>query len=204
MKKIALTALLGFAYLTTMAQTERGRWTPGLTIMKLSSEGENAQYRIHDLSLTPSAGYFVIRNLLVGTGIPVSHHSEKFGNDLINFKLSATRIGISPFARYYVSSSKLKPYIGFGFSFARETQKSINSTQNNENTESKLNILSVSPSLGVAYFINKTISIDAQLAHSWNSNRYVSRYPVITDPSFFNFKSQSLTFGIGFNVFFGK
>ncbi|MVM35286.1 outer membrane beta-barrel protein [Spirosoma sp. HMF4905] len=199
MKNVVCLVLLLLIQLSVKAQTEKGRWNAGVSIGSFS-------YQKYDYgntfsgSINPTVGYFVASNLLVGTGIPVSHTSQNYSAPGYIQNGKTTTIGVSPFARYYVGSSKLKPYIGLAYTFSHNNSHSENSTNTPSETNSNSNATTLTPSIGVAYFLNRNISLDAQLGYNWYSSKTTFNSVTGSTPTF---RYTNVTLGIGFNIFFG-
>ncbi|QMW04076.1 outer membrane beta-barrel protein [Spirosoma foliorum] len=196
MKNLICIVLLVFIQISAKAQTEKGRWNAGFSVGQFS-------YQKNDLlsgfsgSISPTAGYFVARNFLIGTGIPISYSSTDYSNLGVIRRMRVTSIGVSPFARYYIGASKLKPYVGIAYTYSHsnyheENSQTIPTIMNDESTSASL-----TPSLGLAYFINRSISLDAQLGYNFYSSK-----ASIFDSSAYNYRVATL--GIGFNIFFGS
>lgn len=186
----------------TMAQTEKGRWMVGASVGSLSYSSQNG-YRSFSTSVSPSAGYFVATNLVVGTGIPFSLSTSKYYNPSGDAHARNVSIGLSPYVRYYIGERKLKPYVGLAYAYSQTDQQTESGGQTNKANGSAS---SVTPTLGIVYFINRTVALSAGLSYVWD--RYKSAYvaydangnrvdaPVAT--------STYLSLGIGFQIFLGK
>lgn len=185
-----------------MAQTEKGSWMVGADIGNFSYSSQNG-YRSFSASVAPSAGYFVAPNLVVGTGLPFSLSTNKYYNPSGDAHARNISIGLSPYIRYYVGERKLKPYVGVSYAYSRTSQRRESGGQIDTGSGSTSSLL---PSLGVAYFINRAVALQAGLTYVWD--RYKSAYvaydangnqidvPVAT--------STYLSLGIGFQIFLGK
>jgi outer membrane protein len=119
MKTTLISLVFGLMIaLEASAQTEKGRWTVGAQVGNFTYQKEELDYRNISGSLTPSAGCFINNGLVIGTGIPFSFSSTKFGQlfgNYDNLRQVGTSIGLSPFLRYYVGSAKLKPFVGIAY-----------------------------------------------------------------------------------------
>ena len=56
--------------ISSFAQTEKGSWMVGGNLG--ANSGRNTNYDIFNIYFTPQAGYFIIKNLAIGTGIDIS------------------------------------------------------------------------------------------------------------------------------------
>lgn len=203
MKNSLYTLLLLLMSLSlATAQTEKGRWTVGADVGNLSYSSQYG-YRSFSGSLSPSAGYFAVNNLVAGAGLPVS-----FGTGSSNsrdYRYQTTVVGLSPFVRYYFGAASLKPYVGVSYAYSRTSQRT-NSPNPNQQSTYKGFSSNVSPNVGLAYFINRTVSLNAGLSYvkSWYNNGAPDynnggiRVESITT------KSDYLSLNVGFQLFFGK
>jgi outer membrane protein len=195
--------LVWITSVAVLAQTEKGRWMVGLSVGSLTyQEQPSTNYKAFSISLSPSAGYFVINNLLVGTGLPLSLSTSKTDNPGLPIKSTSTGIGLAPFVRYYFGESKLKPYVGISYSYS----------QNKYTYKTLLGDVSgtghttfIVPGVGLAYFINRNVALNASLNYTIQTTQtpYLQLTP---SPSIINSSSdfKLITLGIGFQVFLGK
>ncbi|WP_460985256.1 outer membrane beta-barrel protein [Spirosoma fluminis] len=204
MKKILLTAVfLCIVSWVASAQTETGRWMVGVSVGSLTYQDQpSTGYKTFSVSLSPSAGYFVMDNLLVGTGLPLSVSTSKTDNPGLLLKTTTTGIGLAPFVRYYFGESKLKPYIGVSYSY----------TANHYTYKTRLDKASGSghtsllvPGIGLAYFINRNIALNAGLNYTIQTTQtpYIQLAPA---PTIINSSSdfKLITLGVGFQLFLGN
>lgn len=202
MKNTLCIALIALVHLSVKAQTEKGRWNAGVSIG--SFDYQKGEYgHSFSASVRPTAGYFAATNLLVGIGVPFGHTSQTYDGPVFSQSGQTTLIGLSPFARYYVGSSRLKPYVGLAYSFSHQTTHNEN-TLNTPGTPTETNTRSIStvltPSLGLAYFLTNSISVDAQLGYNWNSSKVT--YDSVVSTDFPRYSYRNATLAIGFNIFF--
>ena len=202
MKKIHFAALLLFLHLTAQAQTEKGRWTAGVSVGSFSYQSNKSGHNFSS-NLSPSVGLFIMPNFLVGLGVPLGFSSSKYTITNSFAKNTNTRVGLSPFARYYFGTSSLKPLVSLAVAY-EYLNLSAESTPDLVFT-TKGSMLQVTPAVGVAYFINRSISLDALLGYNWDKTKLkgsgTSSIPY-TDSSEYITRNATLT--IGFNIFFGQ
>lgn len=176
------------------AQTEKGRWTVGAQVGNVLYNSQYG-YRSFSGSIAPSAGYFVADNLAIGAGLPLSYSTSRSTDR--SYRSWNTGIGLSPFVRYYFGKATLRPYGAIGYSYSRSWQhtESPNETINYRGFSSSL-----SPTVGVAYFINRTVAMDAGISYvsNWYNNGFDDSQPSTTS------RSNYLALNIGFQLFFGK
>jgi outer membrane protein len=197
---ILLTGLSG-----AHAQTEKGRWQVGVSVGSLSYT-QQAGNKSFSAGLAPSAGYFVADNFLIGTGLPLSLSSSKSSNGPFYTETTTTGIGLSPFIRYYIGKAMLKPYLGASYSYSslRYKYKTFIGDVTGTGYSSIL-----SPTVGVAYFINRNVALNAGLNYTIQTTEaeYLD-YAALSQsrPALINSKSdyKLLSLVIGFQLFLGK
>lgn len=195
-KSIAILFILIMGGTLAQAQTEKGRWTVGAQVGSLSysSSGEPYKTRNFSLSLSPSVGYFVAKNLAVGTSLPVSYltYGSTLQGSSARSKLNATSLGLGPFIRYYIGSAKLRPFANASYTYSYFWQNSTDASMGQE-SKSHFNYSSYTVGVGAAYFINNTVSLDASL-----------NYGDTLDKNRNSLSNGSTTLNVGFRLFFGK
>ncbi|SOD77943.1 outer membrane beta-barrel protein [Spirosoma fluviale] len=203
MKAFICTCLILLTSLTVVsAQTEKGRWTVGATVGNFTYYKKDT-YRSFSANLTPSAGYFPVNNLEVGTGIPLSLSKSKYANFNGDAKASNVSFGLSPYVRYYFGSSKLKPFVGLAYGYS---WTSIRNRDSNQDLKGKGFTSTLTPTVGVAYFINRTVALNASVNYIsqkyktanayYNSGGTQIEVPVST--------TNYMSLGIGFQIFLGQ
>ncbi|GAB3779254.1 hypothetical protein GCM10028818_29520 [Spirosoma horti] len=203
MKSIVCTlAFIVLGFSTVKAQTEKGRWMVGAQVGNFQYSTQNG-YNSFSGSLSPSAGYFVANNLLIGTGVPLSLTTNNYSGPGGDVRNRSTGIGLSPYVRYYVGSNKLKPYVGVSYAYSSTRQRTDMGYQT---LKSNGFTSTVSPTVGVAYFINRSVAINVGLNYIWTrfdngSPGYDgSGNPIENITS----TSKYLSLSIGFQIFLGK
>ena len=163
--------LSAFVLLSSVAfgQTEKGKWTvSGNTSLQILNTGESGYDNKTNITLNTSAGYFVINNLAIGVSFAaVSQegysaisiiHTEPNGWQSIKQEIHHVSISVLPTATYYFpTASKIKPYIQAGIGYGT-TKISFNFTDG----------LALGGGGGIAYFINKNVSLDFGLQYLRN------------------------------------
>ncbi|WP_128543923.1 hypothetical protein [Larkinella soli] len=101
---------------TEGTQTRAGRFAVGgsLAYSGVSNEENGRKGNGRSLSFSPSIGLFVADNLLVGIGVPFSldRISADGASGQSTTKTSQISLGFAPFVRAYLSSTRLRPYVG--------------------------------------------------------------------------------------------
>lgn len=122
------------------AQTEEGVWMVGGSISFNTGDNNTT------IDLSPSAAYFVMRNLAVGGNFSLSY--SKLGQN------KTTQFGVGPLVRYYFGKTNIKPFVHGEFGIVSQKFKFPNSS----NTENGINFLLA---LGLAGFINENVALEA-------------------------------------------
>ncbi|HEX6193071.1 MAG TPA: hypothetical protein VFZ42_11940 [Chitinophagaceae bacterium] len=142
MKNIyALLLTLTVVVSNAFAQTEEGVWMVGGNVN--INTGENAT----TVELTPSAAFFVMRNLAIGGNITISF--SKLGENKL------TRFGVGPMTRWYFGkNNNVKPFAHgeFGIVSLKTETASGSSTDNG---------IRYLLALGLAGFLNPNVALEA-------------------------------------------
>lgn len=203
MKTVFFTlALVVAGFSTSIAQTEKGRWTVGAQVGNFQYSTQNG-YSAFSGSISPSVGYFVANNLVVGTGIPFSYSKNHYRNPNGDVHNRNTSVGLSPFVQYYFGTAKLKPYIGLSYSYQKSDQRT---EQDYQTLKSAGFTSSVTPTVGVAYFINRSVALNAGLNYVLSRFRndtpaYDASGNPVDQPTY---TSKYLSLDLGFQIFLGK
>jgi outer membrane protein len=190
------------------AQTEKGRWTIGAQVGNFTYQKQESGYQNLSGNLTPLAGYFVANGLVMGTGIPFGISSTKYGDSYVNFynlRQTGTSIGLSPFVRYYIGQAKLKPFVSIAYSYSRTASKYKTDTAGGSQSKTKGYTTALTPMVGAAYFVSRTLGLTLSLNYNQNHVEYntveTSRYT--PGASSADYTTRSLSLGIGFQLFVG-
>ncbi len=170
---IAITFLVSFSYGLANAQIEKGSIflgtstsitgsnydmilgtsnSIGFSSSTLKSGDYEEEYSVFNFS--PKLGYFITNNFVIGANMKFWVQNED------EYKTSITAIG--PFARYYITNGKIVPFIEAETTFGNFKDTWDNSYSDGESKE-KLSIISVGG--GMAFFINKFISVDCLIGY---------------------------------------
>ena len=151
----------------------------------------NVKYENYDnqkqfiASFTPSVGYFISNNLVIGLspsfGIAFSEKGESIS------KTRAYIYGIGPFVKYYFNKG---PFLKMSSFYSDAINKYPDFPEDNHHSTS----FSLSPGIGYAYFINKKVSFETELSYSYTVYK--------TSDSFGStIKSKELSLNFGFQIF---
>jgi outer membrane protein W len=193
---ITLTLLVGLLT-TTYAQTEKGRWTVGGQVGNLLYQGTTSNQTIAVL-LSPSAGYFVAKNLAVGLSVPVLYQNVTSKSSNGDFGISFTQVGLTPFVRFYLGDAKLRPFLNAsgGYNISRTSFSSSSQfpiTNNSPNDD----FWGYSVGAGVAYFINNSLSFDGLVS-------YTDGRATLADLVYSTTRQRTFGVSVGFRLFLGK
>ena len=194
--------------LISEAQTQKGRWTVGAQVGELSLRTKD-QFTSFSADLTPSVGYVVTNGLVVGAELPiyVGTTRAKYGGDYYNHS-SGFNIGLAPFVRYYIGKSSFRPYLGVAYSYTRVrgAVKSNVAQVGNSTGNTKGYATTFTPTVGIAYFINRNLALTAGLNYNVNRGEQTTTTTYALQPpsSIYISKDQYLSLEIGFQLFIGK
>ncbi|GAB3281237.1 hypothetical protein GCM10027347_56740 [Larkinella harenae] len=205
MKKAALAVLLLTTSLSTMAQTEKGRWIIGAQVGDFSYQKlRYEQGHSSGMDLTPTVGYFLAKNLLLALAVPYKvqkTNSEYVYNDALN-----RQIGIGPAVRYYLGKAKVKPFLGFSYSYQWGKDRQAEYGPPVNVMVIKVFTSTFSPNVGVAYFIHRNVALNAGLNYNVGTERGYWTSTLVPDPghSPYSYRQKSVTLAVGFSVLFGQ
>jgi Outer membrane protein beta-barrel domain len=128
----------------TFAQTEKGDWLVG-GILQLNTAKNSTSFEF-----SPNAGYFVLDNFALGAKLVIAY--EQLGD------LNITSFGVGPFARYYFSEKKIKPFFAADFDYQNQKFK----TSLGSVTENAFNYFLGG---GAAFFINDNVAVEGLLGY---------------------------------------
>lgn len=166
MKKLLFISIFTICAMGIQAQTQTGKFFfSGGTQLNASfvdtkdtygSQSQTSHYS--SITLQSSVGYFVAENM----GIGLNAIFFNYKND--TYTSSSSSFG--PMARFYLSSTSIKPYlngnIGLAFSRSKESSSMYNS-------DSKANGFVYGGGLGLAFFLNEKVSLDVFAGYSGSS-----------------------------------
>ncbi|GAB3911523.1 hypothetical protein GCM10028803_53180 [Larkinella knui] len=209
MKVIGSTfVLILLLLLDATAQTEKGRWLIGAQIGNFNyRQYKNDVGYTFSGSVMPSVNYFVRQNLLIGFDVPYSVEKSKLKNPLLtSYGSVEQQLGVGPSIRYYIGNSNFKPYVGISYTYSRYYHKYDMNANGDFRITSKGFRSNLAPGLGVAYFVNRNVVLNAGLTYNFYHDKWKN---IIAggsnlDNTSNNYKDKTLTLGIGFAVLFGE
>lgn len=189
MKKIIFIALAIFTLTatTTKAQTDQGNFLLGASSNYSFSSGEfgggsgiltlgytSVNYKSDrdgytepdpdkelNLNLIPKVGYFVLDNLAVGVDFVTGY--SKYDDGSWDYETSTTLLGFGPFARYYVPSGYVMPFVEIGgaYALAKSKFKDPNGTDDSKNS-----LMMFGGGAGAAISVGDNAMIDMLLGYN--------------------------------------
>ncbi|MBO0938855.1 outer membrane beta-barrel protein [Fibrella sp. HMF5335] len=154
--------------------------------------------------LSPTVGWLVSDRTVVGIGVPIYLLSYTSGPQLggtNSTKTSIFQLGLAPFIRQYLNSGMTRPYLGGGLTYATTSVSSKSGTQTF--SDSNNSGIGYNLSLGVAFFLNRHISLDVAGMYSGDFDK--SNPAMLLGSSNANILGSlggnSFTLGVGFNIF---
>ena len=193
-----------------LPNTTSGRWlvsvqTGGLLSSKNANDiGEDFFHR----TLTPSFGYFIRKDLVVGIGIPIgggkiigTHYSQTgvYYTDII-----PKQIGIQPFVQKYFGTGRLKPFVSASYSYNNQilnyriSPLSVNIFQKGNRSE-------ISLIGGLTYFLTSRFGFDISAQYAWQSGN--RPYIVYTSGGYFRtypYNRLTISANTGLRYLLGK
>jgi outer membrane protein len=148
----------------TIFLSGQSRFSAGL------NEIDDPSFNSSSYSISPTIGYFLIDNLVVGAEVSFSgFKNTRDGSSELESR--GRGISFSPFARYYFNTGKIKPYVsgsvGFGSNRSRnEGIIVVNDVTDSFETDSKGRGTIYKATGGVALFLTKDISIDVGIQYN--------------------------------------
>ena len=145
MKNTLSIAVILVASLTGLkAQTEKGDWLVGGQLQLNTAKNSST------IEFSPDFGFFVIDNLAIGGRLSTNY--SKLGD------VKVTSLGVGPFARYYFTNEKVRPFFTGDMEFLNRKVSSPGSST----TENAFAYLLGG---GAAIFINENVALEAVLGY---------------------------------------
>ena len=138
MKKLLLSLLLTTSVAALQAQTDKGDWMVGGNF-RLNTSGNT------EISLTPNAGIFFIRNFAFGGNVNLNYSKDGL--------TKTTSFGLGPYLRYYFGGENVRPILHGNFNFLSSKIKINNASTTNNGTNFFVGG-------GAAVFISPHVSLD--------------------------------------------
>jgi hypothetical protein len=130
---------------------------------KSDSGDDSESDKITGINLSPRGGYFFLNNFVAGIDLNLASWIEKYSGS--EYKTTSTLFSAGPFARYYLPTKKIKPFVeGFAY-FGMIKYKE----GGDEGYESKASNNTYGGGLGCAFPIADKISFDLMLGYNSNT-----------------------------------
>lgn len=179
MKKLLFLIAIFLVAYKANAQTEAGNFMIGGNVYFNTSKVNNSpSSKQTSFAIYPSAGYFISKNLAIGTGIGYSHNKYNInmaGGGTYSFSvIKEHQVYISPFARYYVDIAeqfKLFGQFSVPISFGKTTDDATAAATNGQTTHA----YGVALAPGIAFFPSKRIGIEFSvngIGYTHNSTKF--------------------------------
>jgi opacity protein-like surface antigen len=216
---ILLVSLSSFAYAED--RLPQGTWVVGASSGLDFSIGETKyDYDFgpsdtdseFDVDLSAGAGYFFVKNLAVGPRLTFTYESDS--RDESESRSAIFGIGFA-LRYYFAGESPLVPFVGIGIAKLKGSSydKDIYEVEDEDgdSCETKEEKISITTSLdgesfalggGLAYFLNKHISLNAVLDYVIINFDIQAKNSYDDSKADVDAKSESLNAGVGFSVYF--
>lgn len=164
--------------LSVRAQTEMGKillgGNTGFSVVstknkELTANTYSEYSKSKSLKLTPQVGFFIANNVVIG--LEVRYEKDELKQSSKTYTSSS--FYLIPMAQIYFSKDVMKPYIYGGVGTGNTSNDFTYSPDNNE---AKLTLYEVG--LGVATFVNKSVSIEIQGSYSSVTSKYDDNYGI--------------------------
>jgi outer membrane protein len=165
-QKIALLSLTLFT-ISLFSQTEKGKFFIGAETNSLfgsssaffkigDSDEKSNKLKNTNFSIAPSFGYFFANDFFIGIKGNITYNKSSIEDSVSK----STLISIGPNFRYYFPVESFKPFLNAAYSF---NMNSFDSQGARNNSENKINLRSLELGGGLAFIINKNITLDLGL-----------------------------------------
>lgn len=149
-KSLFFALLLAGAAFSASAQTEQGNFLVGGNL-QLNTAKNNTQ-----ITVSPNAGYFFADNFAGGVNLNFGY--SKVGQSSVTNSYKTTRFDIGPFARYYVGTTNLRPFLHANVDFTSSKTKVTTQT-------STSNGVGYFFGPGVAAFLNRNVALEGLIGY---------------------------------------
>ncbi len=189
--KIKIIAIMLLASTAAYAQLpEKGDWLIGTDVARLSipiSKPGMATPSTGELALM--GGLFVSKRVVLGMSIPVTWQSSPGLPGLPSLRSRSLSYALVPFARFYLTDTRIRPYLAMGVGYLSSQYKFGQDKVSHDG-------LTYNGNVGVAYFINRHMSLDA-VAN-------ITGRPNLAQRTFSPERQNQLNFHLRFQIFLGK
>lgn len=185
-KTFTVALLLTLIVFTIEAQTDRGKILIGGSSSFSSMLGiynskdddgkGDADYDL-TISLAPQVGFFVIKGLAVGLQLNSEFYWDIADKSYDEATYMYTLDMISPFARYYFGSAKVKPYAQAAAGIGISTYKVNYKDEDIDDESSSSFIYGIQGKGGIGIFLKENVALDVGLSILWMSSKETKDNP---------------------------
>jgi hypothetical protein len=184
-KVILLLTMLCIVNLTFLnAQTTKGKFLFGVSsALSLAGTGSNMMSfgfsstedksdasgftedkpdKTVSINFLPKVGYFIVNNLAIGLDISYAFSKEKDGDD--DYEFTDNLLSAGPFVRYYVPTSKVKPFMEISGAYGGINMKYKESSYDDQTNKSSL--ISFGGGVGLAVTLGEKVTFDGMVGYN--------------------------------------
>ena len=207
-KLLPIVSLLLLSYNVLQAQTEKGTFmfNGGSTFSFTSDnsyaefDGEKSDYtnKTTTLNISFKESYFVVDGLAIGVELGYSRKKQNYLDYIYGGSTSETtniqnQLYVGPSVKYYLLLGNFAPFVGISGGYIL-TKSEFDFEYDPDNIIIKRNGLFYGGELGLAYFINKNVSVDFLIDYDRNITNHEDRDDMV-------YKNNQFNFGFGFSVY---
>jgi len=146
---VVISFFLLNTYIFAQTPISKGSYTINGNISFSSLSSDQMSSSENEFTFNPQIGYFFLNNFYTALSINYMHRSYN--------NVSSDYYGIGPALRYYFDAEKIKPFLGLGLTYYKQTSTS---SMNLSSTEWKI-------SGGIDYFITNNFALEGSLNYSF-------------------------------------
>ena len=174
------------------AQTQKGTHLIGAQVGNIVfSQRDNVG---NSIQLKPTYGYFVMNQLAVGLAIPLYYYN----GGIPKGSYQVTQIGLTPFIRYYIGPSLIKPFLSVAAGFQKNKGVGGGSPTSIDYT------WGYSAGGGVAFFVTKSVSLDLAANYTGIGSRDYYTLDSYAQNGLTTGVVDAININLGFQVYFGN
>lgn len=177
MKKLIVLFFISF---TAVAQTQKGALSFGTGSINYRGDFEKNKVDVSTISLTPSVGYLVLKNLEVGLGV---YYRYTWGKNVMNYQDAI----LTPYITQYFGRKRFQPFVQV---------KAGPVYVNMLNLESPLQGFTWDVSAGGMYFFNKNLALGFNVGYK--DRHHTSEKPFTGE---YIYTAKQIYAGINFNAY---
>jgi hypothetical protein len=155
--------LLGVTSTLSIAGAGSDLMNIGFSSVKQKSDADGFEEsdpdKMTSINLMPKVGYFVVDNFAVGLDLNIGVSSTQYGEN--EDKSSQTLLAVGPFARYYIPTAKVLPFIELSGSVgAIKSKYDLSDNSFWEDSEFKSSVMSIGGGIGLAAPLGERVTFD--------------------------------------------